>query len=177
MQHGFTLWLAGERYTLAERGRIDHTRALAPSQAEALLRSALRERRNTRLLLRLASELSPWGSCEHRAIEEIARRARSGELVLVRTPRAPVAPAAQQRRRDSLLSWNNTARENEWIEVQLIDEQGEPIAGVPFRIVLSDRTVRTGTTSATGVARFDGIPAGVCKLSFTHLDQDAWEAA
>ena len=63
----------------------------------------------------------------------------------------------------------------EWIEVQLIDEDDQPVAGVPYRIELSDKRVRTGVTNANGTLRYERIPGGTCKFTFTKLDEDAWE--
>jgi hypothetical protein len=65
----------------------------------------------------------------------------------------------------------------EWIEVQLVDDAGEPVANIAYRIELSDRGVRTGVTNAAGVLRYEDIPGGTCKLTFPYLDEDAWEAA
>lgn len=63
-----------------------------------------------------------------------------------------------------------------WIEVQLIGENDQPIGGEAYAITLPGGKVITGTLDGDGLARIDGIPAGVCQVSFPNLDQDAWEA-
>ena len=65
---------------------------------------------------------------------------------------------------------------NHWIEIELVDEDDQAVVGEPFRITLPDGSVRTGRTDARGVGRLEGISEpGECQISFTELDQDAWE--
>lgn len=65
--------------------------------------------------------------------------------------------------------------ETTWIELELLDEDEQPVAGEPYRIELSDGSVATGTLDAHGHARVDGIPPGECQVTFPKLDEDAWE--
>jgi len=65
---------------------------------------------------------------------------------------------------------------NHWIEIELVDEADHPVVGQPFRITLPDGSFRTGSTDAQGVGRVERISApGECQISFTELDQEAWE--
>lgn len=66
-------------------------------------------------------------------------------------------------------------KELSWIEIELIDEEGEPVPGEKYKIILSDDTVIEGTLDGEGFARHDGIPKGNCKVTFPELDKDAWE--
>lgn len=63
-----------------------------------------------------------------------------------------------------------------WIEFQLVDQDGEPVSGQPYRIRLPDQSVHTGTTDARGAVRFDGITAGEATISFVELDAREWKA-
>lgn len=77
---------------------------------------------------------------------------------------------------DVEIETGESSREDlEWIEIQLVDEDDQPVAGVAYRIELSDRRVRTGVTNAHGVIRYDRIPGGTCKFTFTELDEQVWE--
>jgi type VI secretion system secreted protein VgrG len=68
--------------------------------------------------------------------------------------------------------------EKSWIEIELVDEEGEPVPGERYRITLPDgETVATGTTDQNGMARVSGIDPGTCKITFPDLDKDAWEPA
>jgi type VI secretion system secreted protein VgrG len=72
------------------------------------------------------------------------------------------------------------AEENEkkkhWIEIDLVNEAGVPVAGEPYLITLPDgTTVADGTLDQEGWARVDNIDPGTCKVTFPNLDQEAWE--
>ncbi len=61
--------------------------------------------------------------------------------------------------------------QNTWIEFVLIDETtGEPIAGVPFTIELTDGTVADHTTDGSGKIRIDGIDPGTCGIVEIRAD-------
>ncbi len=62
----------------------------------------------------------------------------------------------------------------DWIEVRLVGEDGAPIAGERFVVVLPDGSQREGTTDSDGLARLDNIASGNCRVSFPDLDRDAW---
>lgn len=58
-----------------------------------------------------------------------------------------------------------------WIELRLLDEDGEAVADEPYVVELPDGRVRRGTTNASGKAREDGIDPGTCKITFPRLDR------
>lgn len=63
-----------------------------------------------------------------------------------------------------------------WIEIELVDENDQPVPRQRFEITLPDGTTRRGRTNEEGVGRVDGIhPPGDCQISFTELDHRAWE--
>ncbi|MFY9727991.1 MAG: hypothetical protein WAJ87_21030, partial [Bryobacteraceae bacterium] len=63
-----------------------------------------------------------------------------------------------------------------WIEVELLDESGKPVAGEPYKITLPDgSTVADGTLDNKGHARVDHIDPGNCTVSFPNLDKDSWK--
>jgi type VI secretion system secreted protein VgrG len=62
-----------------------------------------------------------------------------------------------------------------WIEIELVDEDGNPVPGEPYRITLPDgTTVADGTLNEKGWARVDHIDPGTCQVTFPNLDKDAW---
>ena len=72
-----------------------------------------------------------------------------------------------------------TAEEKEkkksWIEIEMVDEDKNPVPGEAYRITLPDgQTVAEGTLDDKGFARVDGIDSGTCKITFPELDKDAW---
>jgi type VI secretion system secreted protein VgrG len=64
-----------------------------------------------------------------------------------------------------------------WVEIMLVDDAGQPMAGESFEIKLPDGTVATGTTDEKGKGRVDHIDPGSADISFPDLDKDAWEPA
>ncbi|WP_437669256.1 hypothetical protein [Sorangium sp. So ce131] len=65
-----------------------------------------------------------------------------------------------------------------WVSIQLMDD-GNPPQPVPFkkyRIELPDQSVREGLLDEKGKALLQGIPPGVCKVSFPQFHGDDWQA-
>ena len=67
--------------------------------------------------------------------------------------------------------------EKTWIEIELVDEEDNPVPGEKYKITLPDGRVKTGTLDENGFARVEGIDPGTCKVTFPNLDKDAWEKA
>jgi len=68
-------------------------------------------------------------------------------------------------------------KDDHWIEIELVDEAGDPVADVAYVITTPDGNEQTGRTNAEGSARVSDITAGQCKIRFPELDKDAWSAA
>jgi len=62
-----------------------------------------------------------------------------------------------------------------WIEVEMVDEEDEPVPGEKYEIELPDGSVKSGTLDQNGFVRVEGIEPGNCKISFPKLDKEAWE--
>ena len=57
--------------------------------------------------------------------------------------------------------------EQTWIEVRLLDEEGEPVPNERYRLELPDGSVREGRLDANGHARVDEVEnPGDCRVSF-----------
>ena len=65
-----------------------------------------------------------------------------------------------------------------WIEIVMVDENGDPVPGMAYSITLPDgQTVAEGSLDDKGFARVDGIDPGTCQITFPDLDKAAWEPA
>lgn len=61
-----------------------------------------------------------------------------------------------------------------WIEIVLVDEDGQPVPRERYRVVLPDGKTRTGQLDDRGFARLEGIEAGMCDVSFPDIDGREW---
>ena len=59
-----------------------------------------------------------------------------------------------------------------WVEFELIDEEGVPVAGEHYKVTLPDGAVKTGSLDNKGHVRFNKIPSGTCTISFPDLDRN-----
>ncbi len=64
--------------------------------------------------------------------------------------------------------------EKTWVEIRLLDGQKDAVSDVKYRVQLPDASVREGTLDSNGSARFDGILAGQCVVTFPELDEESW---
>ncbi len=66
-------------------------------------------------------------------------------------------------------------KKTSWVEIVMLDQKDNPVAGMKYEITLPDNTVRSGTLDEKGAAKVSGFEPGGCKVSFPSLDQEAWE--
>ena len=64
--------------------------------------------------------------------------------------------------------------EKHYIEIELLDEEGKPVADEAYFVELPDGTSKSGRTDAKGFARIDGVDPGTAKVSFPDLDKESY---
>lgn len=145
------------------------------------------------LMRRLRACLSGLDEHPHRMTDDAVLR-RIEHLLRVRRLHVCVAPASHSHngvathsgsaqavpRRDEEPpppSSRPQAKPLTWIEIALVDDREQPVAGERWRVVLPNGVVREGTLDGAGRARLDDIPHGQCKVSFPALDADLWQVA
>lgn len=180
---------AGGRYVVVMRSAAQPgfpgSRALSATEARGMLDDWLRGG-SAEDLRRLARDLLGWlavpprsPEVDARLCEELSRELedRDGRLVVlevaptVMVPPGLPEPTAEEERLGPEI------KPKTWIEIVLVDEADQPVAGVSYEIVLPDGSRRRGSTDAAGKVRYEGIDPGTCEFSFIKLDQDAWEPA
>ena len=65
-------------------------------------------------------------------------------------------------------------RKGGWIEIALVDDEGEPRAGERYVVTTSDGRRLEGHLDDSGHARLDGLRPGSCKIQFPDLHDTAW---
>jgi len=61
-----------------------------------------------------------------------------------------------------------------WIEIELLDEEDNPVPGEKYEIELPDGSMAKGSLDGNGFARVEGVESGECKVTFPELDESAW---
>ncbi|MGZ5443998.1 MAG: hypothetical protein ACXW5U_18225 [Thermoanaerobaculia bacterium] len=64
--------------------------------------------------------------------------------------------------------------ETHYIEVELLDDEGKPIANEAYFVELPDGSSKSGRTDAKGFARIDGVDPGTAKVTFPDLDKKSY---
>lgn len=62
-----------------------------------------------------------------------------------------------------------------WVEIEVVDMEGNPFSNKPYLCVLPDGRVQEGVLDHTGCVRFEGIDPGNCVFVLTDLDREAWD--
>lgn len=64
-----------------------------------------------------------------------------------------------------------------WIEIELLDEEGNPVPGAKYRVLLPDSAQIEGSLDDKGKARVDNIIPGTCTVEFPEFDGREWRGA
>jgi len=62
-----------------------------------------------------------------------------------------------------------------WVEFELLDQDGEPVAGAHYRLKITDGSVREGSLNELGRVRVAGIDPGTCEITFLDYDGREWK--
>ena len=177
------LFLGERQFILKLRGarRDDpHASSLVDRHAAlALLRRLALDPGN---LAQLRGVLAGSALASHRSLDDqtlidhLANLLLAGRAIITQSPAvvlpgldgpdddAPSAPISASAPRAALT----------WIEIQLLDEDDEPVPGAAYRIELPDGSSRQGRVDVKGLARIEGIDPAECIVTFPDLDRDAW---
>lgn len=121
------------------------------------------------------ASLSEWDDDD--VLDAIAYRLERADLTLLRPRREyrsdELVIIPEQNEDEPVLV---AAPELTWVEIQLVDEVGEPVAGQAYELTLPDGSVQEGKLNYRGRARVDGITQpGNAAVRFPELDAEAWE--
>jgi hypothetical protein len=106
----------------------------------------------------------------HRWRARMLACASAGSAGAIESPAAePQAPARKPPKKSS------DAPVKTWIAVQLIDDAGDPVPNVPYKVTLPDGSVMSGSLDDQGIVRFDEIDPGDCLVSFPEIHAKEWK--
>lgn len=122
------------------------------------------------------------GSAVSPTAPETAEDADEADPGSVAQARAQAAETGQGKyAQQSIRPLSREDRENPdktWIEIELVDEDGNPVPGERYEVIAPDgQTVARGTLDSSGFARVEGLDPGECRVVFPELDEEAWEPA
>ncbi|MFC1712444.1 hypothetical protein ACFL6S_02180 [Candidatus Poribacteria bacterium] len=83
---------------------------------------------------------------------------------------APMQSSEQSREPPSETVTIEEETKTAWIEVELIDGEGEPLKYEPYWIRLPDGEVREGRLDQNGFVRFEDIEPGICAVKLLNFD-------
>jgi len=99
---------------------------------------------------------------------------RSGEMVLLK--RSVPVPLTRATREESVEAQLKSAKlVKTWVEMEVVDMEGNPVQGKRFLCALPDGSVQEGVLDRTGRVRFDGIDPGNCSFMLADQDRESWE--
>ncbi|MGH7295585.1 MAG: hypothetical protein ACRELB_11655 [Polyangiaceae bacterium] len=105
---------------------------------------------------------------ERRLVEAVER----GRLLVVVRPRRRVVVPLETAAEPVL---GPSDAPGSWVEIELVDDKGQPVPDEPYLLVTGDGRTRSGTLDWRGFAREDGIDPGDCKIGFPRRFK--WKAA
>jgi hypothetical protein len=157
---------------------------LRPFMADAANRATVRQA----LVESGRRDLARWRDDE--VLEELAARVGRAEVYIVAGPNVygrtgpdlgiPPAPPVEVTPREAERAAREgrtepVVEEKTWLEIELVDEEGNPIPGEQYAVTLPDGAIRVGRLDAEGRARLAGLDPGTCKVSFPDLDARRWK--
>lgn len=66
-------------------------------------------------------------------------------------------------------------KEPSWIEIEMVDEEGQPWPNEEYELTLPDGSVKRGKLDSHGLAHVALPDPGTCQIGFPNLDRRAWD--
>ena len=104
---------------------------------------------------------------------------RRNAIVFKSTPKVDLKGAKQARqaetaaireRAEQIAQTSQTQAVTDWIEIELIDHEGNPVPGEAYKIVTPDQRTIWGKLDKDGKAKHENLQAGECEVTFPDLD-------
>lgn len=170
---------------LCERGADERVRgelSIEPLLSQCLRRftcGPARDRELRALLDARACFATAHRLGEDEVIAAVARLVLRGELTLRRRELPPLSTwgdageAAEAEAEAPPASQEITT----WIEIELVEHDGTPVGGEPYRVIAADGRIIEGSLDGRGFARVDGVAPGTGTVLFPKRDRSDWDGA
>lgn len=149
-----------------------------PAAARALASRVIRRAGAGAVIALLGSAVTAQRAARTDLDGALARALVRGEVTAWRrVHRLPTRAEGAGEDAEPLVTQSDPSRGKTWIEIELLDMDGNPVPGEPYSITLPDGTVREGSLDARGRAYFGGLDPGEAQVRWTARDGDATETA
>jgi hypothetical protein len=111
---------------------------------------------------------------------------KRGELVLMRMPHQTVFPTITMPARAAAAAGTppapvvdrpQSSAGKTWVEIELVDQDGEPVPDARYLLELADGSTRTGKLDGSGRAQVRDIDPGTARVTFPDFDGSEWDTA
>src|SRR4030042_1897169 len=111
-------------------------------------------------------------------LKKFAELLVAGKVRLLKTPSARVSGAEEASgQKGEQGQAGSPPSKKSWIEIDLVDGDGKPVAGASYRLKLPDGLAEEGKLDAYGHTEYYEINPGTCELTFPDFDAKEWESA
>jgi len=111
-------------------------------------------------------------------LEQLAPQLVAGRIMILKSGLRSAVSTQETLAEEAVLASEKKTpvqKKTHWIEIKLIDTEGNPIPGERYRIQLPDGSVEEGYLDSFGHAEYNNINPGTCQVTFPDLDEEVWE--
>ncbi|MBN1960741.1 MAG: hypothetical protein JW841_07320 [Deltaproteobacteria bacterium] len=154
----------------------DHKNKLLPHTAMSLLSNVLYDPTYRSDFCEILTHCCEFSDCDRLSTLALAnilqRQIENGFLLVVKLPEDLDLNAIAPQIKDNINV--ATTSLDSWIEIELINDDGYPVANERYKIITAKGQEISGTLDDNGYAYIKGIVAGTCKVTFPDLPADGW---
>jgi type VI secretion system secreted protein VgrG len=117
-----------------------------------------------------ADEADPGTVAKVKAKQVSSQKGKYGQT------KAPAFKPHQKKKSAEKEAEDEPEKETTWIEIKLVDEDGNVVVGEQYEIELPDGSVSRGTLGGDGTGKVEGFEPGQCKVRFPNIEDDCVSA-
>ncbi len=120
---------------------------------------------------------SAWSLDAEEVLERFSLLLVSGKVSVLRAlePLGGGSAGEDSQKQTGQAAKGPTPAKKSWIEIRLVDSEGNPIPGEKYSIKLPDGSLEDGNLDSYGHAEYYEINPGTCVVGFPGLEDDEWD--